>query len=252
MLEQILTVVQLRKEIPDAVGYDTSGPVIFPVPQEIVNQLPGSAVQLLKGLSVFVLYIDNYSTKVQRELKILYSGGFEYTPKISYRRRNVDVKYRLNPTDKQIDIVEIPPNESVVLEFFYPSSNFKVEQVLIGDNQVTKLMQKLAEAKRFPDITRIKVLTNLFMIFALIAVASVGYLVWNSLSERRELEALLPKMSGCSTMLYDNRREDPLRYKEGFSSLSPYWKSFVLSLNDVQSEAELKLKSKIVLCDVKE
>ena len=52
MLDQLLAAVQLKKEIPDAIGYDTYGPIGFPaVPRELSNAMPDSVAKELKNLT---------------------------------------------------------------------------------------------------------------------------------------------------------------------------------------------------------
>ncbi|WP_263942695.1 hypothetical protein [Pseudomonas capsici] len=251
MLDQVSAFFSLKKEIPDAVGYDTYGPVVFPLPKEVLDLLSGTVIQALDSVAVFGVHVDNYSIKIQKDVRVLYSGDFEYAPKVAFRRREVEVKYKVNKEDKQIEIFEIPPDESVDIEFFNPNDGFLIERVIIGDSQVTPLMQKLAEAKKYPLRTRMEFLLYFFLVLAFLFSGFSCFYVWRNVEEAKQLNSLLPESQGCHPYVYDNSIGNEPKLVRKILQYQPLWREFVFSLNKVVSLDELKLKDKVVLCDPK-
>lgn len=249
MLNQIKAALDLKKEIPDAVGYDTFGPITFPLPLEIRNALPHFVSEQIERITLLNLRIDNYSSKMQRNVRVLFSGNWSYAPQISFYRRDVEVKYKVLNADKEIVLLEIPPNESVSIEIFNPSDQFKVEQVLIGDVEVTKLMQKLAEARRHPDLAKFKAFMIAVSVFAIATTLGCAYVIWNQVTEQRTIEAAHVGLRSCAPYVHANQpgREDVLERK--FHQAGPYFSSYILFLNKVTSLSELKIKDQVVLCD---
>lgn len=249
MFDQISAFLSIRKEIPDAVGYDTYGPVVFSLPKEVSDLLPGSTIQMLEGVALFGLHVDNYSSKVQKNIKILYSGVFEYAPKITFRRRDVSVKFKVSLEDKQIEIFEIPPNESVDIEFFNPGERFNIDRIIVGSEQVTKLMQKLAEAKRYPGRARMEFLLYLFVVLAVSASACSVFYVWKKSKEMNEINSFFPKSAGCYPYIHENPVGDEARLARKIMQYPPLWRAFVFHLNKVDGIDDLKVKDKVLLCD---
>lgn len=248
MFDQLLSVVQLRKEIPDPVGYSVFGPFSFPVPVEIRAALPDPVSDVLRDITIIGFRIDNYSSKTQRNVRVLYSGSFSYSPAFSFHRRDVEVRAETKSEDKEIVLLEIPPNESVSIEFFNPTDQFGIEQVLIGDNEVTKTMQRLAEAKRFPRYTRLRLFVVLSVLVAIALTASVFSFAWEKKKERKLVSDAISGMFSCVPYVYFNSTDDEKTLERKFFQLGVL-SGFVLSLNKVSSLEELKQKDHVILCE---
>ena len=250
MLSTIQNILQLKKELPDAVGYDTYGPISFPIPKELQNSIDIENAKL-EFINITSIRIDNYSSKVQKDIRVLYSGGFLYEPVFKFRRRDVSVKFDINGDEKEIEIKEIPPNESVSIEIFYPSKGFDVIQVLSGENEITSLMQKLAEAKRYPEIARMKILTYTAAIAVLVLVATSGYFTWTKVKENNRINAAYSGFASCLPSIMENPPKNEKTLERKFNRLSSYWQNYILSSNKVFSLKELKLKDEVVWCEPK-
>lgn len=246
MFNQIKAALDLRKEIPDAVGYDTYGPITFPLPQEIHSAIPQSIAQQLDDLTLISVRVDNYSSKTQRDIRVLFSGSWKFAPRFSFHRRDVEVKKNLIIKDKEIVLLEIPPNESVSIEIFNPSKEFRVEQVLIGDVEITKVMQKLAEAKRYPLVARLKLVTYLAAI-ALIAVIPFAV---NRILDQRKIEAAHAGLLSCTANVFANKAGNEAELERKLQQAGPYLSSYIFFLNRVTSLTELRLKDEVILCDL--
>lgn len=249
MFDQIHALLGIKKEIPDAVGYDTYGPVIFPIPKEVSDLLPGTVIQMLEGIAVCGLHVDNYSEKIQKNVKVLYSGKFEYAPKIAFRRRDVAVKYEVSLEDKKIEIFEIPPNESVDIEFFNPGKEFGIDRVIVGDTQITKLMQKLAEAKRYPGRMRSELLLWLFVFLVFSFSVGAIFYAWKKTKEMNDVNSFFPNSSGCHPYIYENIIGHEAKLVRKVMQYPSSWRPIIFSLNKVQGLESLKLKDKVLLCD---
>jgi hypothetical protein len=249
LFDQIKAVLDLRKEIPDAVGYDIYGPIVFPLPLEIRDAIPQSIIQQINNLTLLSVRIDNYSSKTQRCIRVLFSGDWAFAPRFSFHRRDVKVKSEIRIEDKEIVLLEIPPNESVSIEIFNPSNGFSIEQVLLGDIEVTKLMQKLAEAKRYPKLARIKLFTYVISLVTVVTIFSVGLLTWNRISEQRKIEAAHAGLLSCTPYIYANKTGNEAEVERKVQQAGPYLSGYIFYLNKVTSLNELKLKDELLLCD---
>ncbi|PCI12345.1 MAG: hypothetical protein COB71_09430 [Thiotrichales bacterium] len=158
MFSTVLNILQLRKEVPDAVGYDTYGPISFPLPKEIQDLLKGDHNRP-DFINITSIRVDNFSSKLKNGIRVLYTGDYLYEPIFKFHRRDIPVKFEVRSDEKEFLIEEIPPNESVSIEIFYPSKDFCVVQALSGEGEITSLMQKLTEAKRYPELARLKLFT---------------------------------------------------------------------------------------------
>ena len=251
LLSTIQSILQLRKEIPDPVGYDTYGPISFPLPHEIQELLEGNQIKS-DFINITSIRVDNYSSKTQKDIRVLYSGDYEYKPAFKFHRREIPVKFEVLESDKEFLIKEIPPNESVSIEIFNPSTEFELVQVLSGDGEITSVMQKLAEARRYPELARMKLFTHATVIFAIVAVAFTGYLTWSKLQESSRIEEAYSGFASCSPSLMKNPPENEKILERKFKRLDVYWQNYILSSNKVNSLEELGLKNELVWCEPKQ
>ncbi len=244
MLSKLLTLIQLKKELPDAIGYDLFGPLSFPVPEELSSELSES----LKSITILTLRIDNFSSKVQKNVKILFSGSFKYNPSLNFQRRDITVKYNIDNENKELIITEIPPNETIIVEFFNPTSAFEIEQLLVGENTITKLMQQLTEAKRYPSLTRLKFFISIMMIILVIPTAWLFYKIESRNQNNQIITNAFERVASCTPYVFDNPLENEKLLERKFKKLGKYWGNFVLSANKVTTFDELKIKDQVILC----
>jgi hypothetical protein len=193
--------------------------------------------------------IHNYSSKSQRNIRVLYSGDWAFAPRFSFHRRDINVKSEVRAEDKAILIHEIPPNESLSIELFNPSNEFNVEQVLLGDVAITKLMQKLAEAKRYPELAKLKFFTFALGLLAAVAVPSIALLTWNKFSEKHKIEAAHSGLLSCVPYIFANSVSHEAELERKMKQAGPHLSAYIFYLNKVASLEELKLKDELVLCD---
>lgn len=248
MFKSILAALQIRKEIPDAIGYNTFGPATFTIPKEFQEALDSPNIAS-KDINVFYIRVDNYSSKIMKEIRILYSGDFSYSPNLKFRRRDVQVQFELKADQKELVIAEIPPNESVFIEIFDPLVNFEIFQVISNNEEITGLMQKLAWAKRYPEIARMKLISYVLMLVVVLALMFFGYVVWKTNRNTEQINAAYAGFLSCTPSLIDDPAEQAASLKNRFGLLSQFWRNIILSTNKVKTFEELKLKSKIIWCE---
>lgn len=254
MFTQIKALLDIRKEAPDAVGYNTWGPISFPLPIEITEAIPESISNKISELICLHISIYNYSPKSQRDIRVLYSGDWEFSPKISFDRRETPVKFNINQEDKEIVINELPPNEAISIEVLNPHHDFKIDQVLLGDKQITKLMQKLAEAKRHPTLARLQLITVIALLSILASFSWAIFSLWRTTEEINSQDLEFSKLLGdsglCKLRIFENKGTINDLARE-FISPKQLSLEEALRLNKASSFEELQLKSKIILCDTK-
>jgi hypothetical protein len=248
VFNQLKAVLDITKEIPDAVGYVTYGPMSYPVPKEI-----GKISDGVESLTILWLQVENYSSRAQKNLRVLYSGDWQYHPDFEFDRRTVAVKHEIKDGDKEIVIAEIPPNEKVAITFYNPSPKFHIEQVLIGDSVITPTMQRLAKRRRYPlsALTKLSFVTGSLVI--LVGVGSTSYALYqqlNSNSELNRLSAALKDVESCSMKLEKTPSFEQLLARREMGI--PYFSSLILKINKVDSVAELAMKEEILYCQKNE
>ena len=248
MLRAIKTILDIRKEIPDAVGYDTYGPISFPLPKEI-QELLGGYIDKPNFINITSIRVDNYSPKVQKQIRILYVGDYVYEPIFKFHRRDIPVKFSVKKIEKEFVVEELPPNESVSIEIFYPHKDFGVVLAISGDSEITTTMQKLAEARRYPELVRIKLFTYAIAIFAVVIVPFLGYAIWDKNQENNRINEALSEFASCSFTLMKNPPDNEKILERKFSNVGIYWQNYILSSNKVKSLDELKLKNEVVWCE---
>ncbi|NHQ80294.1 hypothetical protein HA051_01670 [Chromobacterium vaccinii] len=249
MFNQIKAALDIRKDIPDAVGYDSYGPIAFPLPLEIRDAIPEDVTTQIDSLTLLSVRIDNYSSKTQHNIRVLFSGDWEFAPRFSFHRRDIKVKSEIRSEDKEILILEIPPNESLSIEIFNPSTGFNVEQVLLGDVAITKLMQKLAEAKRYPELAKFKFVSFALGLLAVVAITLIALLTWNKFTEHHKIEAANSGLLSCTPYVFENSVSHEAEIERKLKQAGPYLSGYIFYLNKVDSLDELKLKDELILCD---
>ncbi|QPB42771.1 hypothetical protein [Rodentibacter haemolyticus] len=256
-LASLLSILNtFRKEIPDSIGYEIYPRTYFTLPKELREYISNENQEIYNLHRVFIR-IDNYSLKSRRNIRVIYSGGWQFSPDIQYRRReNTKVKYKILDDEKEIIIEEILPNESVYIILYGTNYDFNIEQILFDDSEVTKTMQLLTEAKRDPELARMK-LCNIFMsIFAIISILLViGLCGWNYIyiNKVNRQQALIDNAvneiyknvsGGCYIGVYETKEP---KFNEIYAK-NKWNKAETLYLNHVQNLTELQQKDEVVLC----
>jgi hypothetical protein len=260
LLQELLAGYQLKKEIQKnnqslhIVGSVIGDVYPYSVPCEILKALPELTAEPLKKMTAIDLRIDNYSSKIQKNIRILFSGNYHYSPSIKFLRRDVEVKAEIHDLDKEIFVSEIPPNESILITFFCPN-NFELNQLLIDDHEVTESMQKLANNKRYPSVALMNRILLFILILAFASLAQSGYILyslWRKTQENRliDIAAAKSNLSACSWSVFDNSLDKEKLLERKFEQLENF-KVFTLKLNKVSSLDELKKKEQVILCEPK-
>ncbi|WP_133254604.1 hypothetical protein [Paraburkholderia unamae] len=234
---------------PQAVGYDSLGPFNFPLPHEILKEEIAAQTQDLPELAISVLMLDNHENASHRDLRILYSGEFEYSAQLEFRRRDVKVRYKIDCQNKEILIDEIPPRETISVVFFNPDAGFSIDYVLIGDTEITTPMRKLAAAKRDPKLYWYGKIANYVMVISVVAMLYTGYAVWKQNQDQRVISSISGNLEGCTpTVIYESD-EHQSDLNRRFLKLNYPFDRLVLSLNKVSSLQELDAKKTVIFCE---
>lgn len=238
----------MQKNKPLAVGYESFGPFNFPLPHAILKEGVATQAQPLVNLDIFALIIDNYSSTSCKELRILYTGGSEYSPQLEFQNRDVEVKCRIDDQSKEILIDEIPPGETVSVAFFNPLAGFSIRHVLIGDSEITKSMRKMAQAKRYPHLYWFGRITSCVLIFAMATMFYTGYALWKTSKDQKIISSVTGDLQGCTpTVIYgSNENQDDLNRQ--FLTLNYPYDRLVLAMNKVTSLQELDEKKIVIFC----
>ena len=250
MLGSILNGIQIKNEIPEAIGYRTYGPYKFPVPEELISSSDNEELNSLSDMSILYFDMNNYSSKVQREIRIIYSGDFQYSPKINFDSRKVDVDFEIKKNSKEICIKELLPQESISISFFNTDTKFEIEQVLIGDQMITSTMNALAELKRSPSFKWHYLFISVVLIFPLV---TAGY-AYNSINKSMEVKKLISESyknlgyMQCAPDLFDNPVGSEKSLERKYQQLSKVQQENTLALNNVKTYDKLKVKDKVLFC----
>lgn len=251
MFDQIKAIVDLRKDIPDAIGYDVSGPMRFPLPVELTETLPEDLFKRVSEISLLAVRVDNYSSQALRDVRVLFNGSWIFQPRVTFRRRDVRVQSEIRMDDKEIVIAELPPNESAYIEIFNPV-DFSVDQVLISGRAVTGTMQKLAEARRYPELARSMLAMYASVAVCAAALAAVAYVAWKKTSENRIIESAHAGFVSCSPYLFENGPAQDVILTRKFRQAGTLLEPYILAINKVHSLEELRIKDQVILCEPKD
>lgn len=249
----------LRKDIPDCIGYEIYETTSFSLPREIKEMLidENHEISLLRRQ---VVRVDNYSMKSKKNIRIIYSGSWKFSPDFIYRKReSIDVSYRHLEDNKEIVIDELLPNESVLITLYNPSSDFHVIQILFGDEEVTKTMQLLAESKRDPELSKLRFFSVVVYPFILvIAILLLGVSAWkiydtvmynNEVIRKQNIinDARDKIYEGLALCYLDVFKNDNDIFNENIKK-NVASMEYIMKMNNVKNIDELKKKEDIVLC----
>ncbi|MET4878411.1 hypothetical protein AB7160_00075 [Morganella morganii] len=252
MFNQILSLIKIHQELPDAIGYTLSQENhLFTLPKEVTDSCSEEVADVLNDLYCVYLRIDNYTNKVQKSIRVLLAGSSEFTPRVLFRRHRNRVTHEIQSEENEILIHEMPPNESIFIIFYNPDAKFSVEQILVGDKTITPTMRKLAEAKRDPKLFRIKFITGLMLFISIIVATGcfsvLGYTLWDHHKTNQIMEDALSDFSMCQNEIFYNSTEKEKELERKFRQLGTAGTT-TLAINHVSSLDELKLKDIVILC----
>ena len=251
MLRAILDLIQIRKELPDIVGYRTVGPYDFPIPEELKELLIDKDMSSLEGLSIFYLEIDNLSSKVQKDFRVVYSGDFHYLPKINSESADSSPQLEVKREIKELRLSELLPNKSISISFFNTNENFDIKQVIVGEQLVTLTMNKLVELKKVPPPIRLYLFMALTLAISITGVLSSVSILNNNLETNRLMTESFKELGyvQCTPELYENHIGEESALERKFKQLSEKQQTYTLTLNHVLSYEELSHKDKVLFCN---
>ncbi|MEE4698605.1 hypothetical protein V2K91_25510 [Pseudomonas alliivorans] len=249
MFNQLLAVVNLGEKLPEAIGWEFVGPYRLSFPEEILEALE-SDVDSTYIAGALLVY--NYSGVSKSEIRVLYSGSFEFRPKVSYGRRDVPVKWKHDIDNSEFVFNEVPPNEKIEIELFNIYQDFSVDQVLVDGKLVTEFMSKRAIAKVYPapKWLRASLIGAPILCAAILAMSAyTGYAVYKQRLDNEFLYGVPSGYLGCAPYMFDNPPGESTKeaLTRKIKKLGP-WMQFLLAKNKVSSVSELYDLDRIVLC----
>ncbi|RMP62846.1 hypothetical protein ALQ18_02298 [Pseudomonas marginalis pv. marginalis] len=252
MLDQLLAMVNLGEKLPEAVGWKFIGPYRLSLPEEVLEAISDEHAKIDSILTGSALVMYNYSGVSKAEIRVLYSGGFGFKPKISYGRRNIPVKWEHDSDNNEFVFYNTPPNESIEIELFNVFQDFSVDQVLVDGRLITKFMNKRALAKAYPDPFLRVMLISMPILFSLV-IAMTSYTSYTAYKQRQDNELLsgaVAGFSGCALSVYDNPpgEKSRLELARKIKKLEPWMKKALLARNKVSSEADLYDLDRVIIC----
>ncbi|MBL0845115.1 hypothetical protein [Pseudomonas mediterranea] len=252
MFDQLLALVNLGEKLPEAVGWQFIGPYTLSIPEEILEALDKEKIQTGSSYTSAALVIFNYSGASKSEIRVLYSGDFEFKPKITYGRRKAPVKWEHNTENNELIFHDIPPNEKVEIELFNVYQGFSIDQILVDGKLITEFMSKRALAKAYPSPLWLKALlvcASLIGAAAIAMAASTSYTVYKTSKDNELLYGVPSGYSGCTPYFFDNPPDDKTKeiLTRKIKKLTP-WMHILLAKNRVSSESELYDLDRIILC----
>lgn len=245
-----------RKDIPDSIGYEVYPKMFFTLPKELRKHISNENKEIYNLDRIFIR-IDNYSLRSRKNIRIIYSGVWEFSPDIQYRRRtSTKVKYKILDNEKEIVIDEILPNESVYIILYGTNPEFNIDQILFDDSELTKTMQLLTEARREPELAKMKLCTIFLSVIAVIVfLLTISYGIWNyiQINKANRHQALIDNVvneiyknipKGCYIGVYETKNPnfDEIYTQNKWNFIDTF------HFNHVQNLSELKQKNEVVLC----
>ncbi|MEJ6475957.1 hypothetical protein [Pseudoalteromonas piscicida] len=256
MIGSLLTLIQLKKEVPDSVGFIDYGAMTTPYPKEVFEHLKSTGFKCQKTcFCTHMLEVFNDSTKIQRNIKVLYSGGFLLSPRLKFGRRETSVDFEIKDVSKEILIKEIPPKETIYIDIYEPTKKFSIYQVLVGDHQLTPWKNRVAEFRR----SYLTLKGFIFFVFLITFFSLSTYvLIEDTVAalDRKKKIGLLKK-NGFTKCFIDFKEKQQntdkqLNLEKRYSLLSTEQKGTILYVNGAKSLQDLKDGEVLIWCDFEE
>lgn len=251
MFDQLLALVTLGEKLPDAVGWRLAGPYQLSIPEEMLERVSNSGAGAEGCYTIAAIAIYNYSGVAKSEVRVLYSGNFEFKPKVSYGRRDAPVRWEHDAENKELIFHDVPPDENIEIELFN-LRGFSVDKVLVDGKLVTELMNKRAFAKAYPVPIWFKASMAGFSLFSAVALVVIIYFIYIAQQRDKDYELMSeapPGYSSCTPYMYEN--PPGTESKEILSrklKKMGAWMGFVLAKNKVETEDELYGLDRVFLC----
>lgn len=253
VFDQLLAIVNLGEKLPEAVGWEYTGPYRISLPEEVLDAIADKVVEIESVYSVSAISVYNYSTITKAEIRVLYSGSFELRPKVHYRRRSAPVKWKHDTENHEFVFYDIPPNEEIEVELFNVYKGFSVNQVLVDGKLITEFMNKRAIAKAFPEFQLPKAALIFCVCLCVLVLVMTAYTSYGLYKQRQDNELLSAATGGdigCSLYVYDNppsaNGKEILTRK--IKKLEPWMKQLLIAKNKVATEADLYDLDRLILC----
>lgn len=253
MFDQLLAMVNLGEKLPEAVGWRFVGPCGLSLPEEVLEALDEAQVEMDSSYTGSALVVYNYSGVSKSEIRVLYSGGFEFRPKVSYGRRNVPVKWEHDSKNNEFIFYDTPPNEKIEIELFNVYRGFSVDQVLVDGRLITEFMNKRALVRAYPELHFSKaMIIGFFVLCAAVTLVFgyAGYAIYKRNQDNELLSEIPVGFSRCTLSVYDNPPGEISReaLARKIKKMEPWMKQILLAKNNVASEVELYDLDRVVLC----
>jgi hypothetical protein len=249
MIEKVLGLVGIFKELPEAVGYSVCGPVAFSFPKEIRDILGQSTSKEIDTVKKVYIHVDNFTNMDKFDVSILYRGKFHYTPGVYFERRDIQPVYENLLEEKSLLIKKLPAKESVYIEVFLDKEeSFFIDDVMIQGKRITKWMNKIANMYRYPWHTLTMIGLFCFSLAILAGVSWVANKTELSKNNYRIVNEAMSSWGGCTPQIFKYSIETENILSRKFQQQAKYHR-IIYQLNKVHSFKELKLKDTIILCE---
>lgn len=253
MFDQLLAMVNLGEKLPEAVGWKFLGPFGLSLPEEVLEALNDTQVEIDSTYTGSALVVYNYSGVSKAEIRVLYSGGFKFRPTVSYGRRNVPVKWEHDSENNEFVFYDTPPNEKIEIELFNVYQNFSVDQVLVDGRLITEFMNKRALAKAYPELRfpRALIVGCFFLCAAVLLITGyTGYTVYKQNQDNELLSGIPAGFSRCTLSVFENPPGESSRevLARKIKKMEPWMKQVLLAKNKVASEVDLYDLDRVILC----
>lgn len=250
LLSLIYTVI---KDAPDPVNvqYEPPSPNLLPV--ELHKKANSD------GFFTAQLWIENLSNRALQDVRINLSSPLKYEPIVRTNKPHGEVEYKYLQKSYELKVDRIDPGEFVRATFFPEIDGidgFKKPQILVGNKELSQLMETFGFYKKYPSFSRAYFLSIFVAVFGIVAaIGSVGFAGYVMLQDNELLfpnsDAVLMKqaqerMRGYGCPQRAATVTDDLKWQVMNTFGYP---GAILRMNGVNSEEELWLKEKIVFID---
>ncbi len=244
-LTQLLTI---KDKTPIAVYYSYIEPLEHPLPIEVAKDYFKDAKKDL--LTAFV-GLENYSTKVLKDIRIKLKSPLEFSPKLESNEKGRVVEFTFDEESLEISIKRLDPEESVYLSLFPLRSSLAKDfepQVIIEDELLTRGMKRMGYYKKNPLFLLV------YSFSVVIVVMLFGQVFWGAEAieyERRidpddiliqEAQERIKGLS-CSPSVIEVKSDIDWYIKQ-----SPMQPIYLLEANGVKTYDELLRLKKAVIC----
>jgi len=252
----ISSLLDLKKEVPDFVGYEIVRTITVPLPDEmsdVIYEQVGHDHDA-RLMTITMLQVYNSSSKMQKNIRILYSGDYNFLPKMAFSKRNNNVAYTEIKESNEITIDEIPPENTLQMLLFNTTDDFEIEDVIVNGSKITTLMQWLAKAKMEPEYTSLVIQNKLLyfttILLGITALCTVTFLFMTLYERNNTLDRLYDDLDSVKCKVYDLSKgmTDIDDLTADFDKLDIRSQYSNVILNKTTTFQEMKAKGLVILC----